>query len=49
MSEQAACQYCGSTSGCAATQGWPCTAERVEAIERRAGYGKPGDNRSYWD
>ena len=49
MTETTECQYCGSTTGCAATEGWPCTEQRVADIERRAGYGRPGDNRSYWD
>ena len=43
------CQYCGSTTGCMADKGWPCTPERVEAIERRHGYGGSYDHRSYWD
>lgn len=28
-----ACKHCGSTTGCAADTGWPCTAERAKAIE----------------
>jgi hypothetical protein len=46
------CEYCGSTTGCAADTGWPCTAERVEAIEN-AYYGNVGlaqrGYRSFWD
>jgi hypothetical protein len=49
MSEQKACPYCASTTGCPADKGWPCTEERVFQIERNAGYGKPGDNRSFWE
>lgn len=34
MSEKKkACDYCGSTSGCARDTGWPCTAKRAQAIE----------------
>lgn len=50
MSDEAkACEYCASTTGCPRDTGWPCTAERADAIARRAGYGKAGDYRSFWD
>ena len=49
VGEETQCRYCGSTTGCPADTGWPCTQERVDAIARRAGYGGQGDYRSYWD
>jgi hypothetical protein len=44
-----ACDRCGSTTGCPRDTGWPCTDKQVRDIERRAGYGGPGDYRSFWD
>lgn len=46
---QDGCRYCGSTTGCPADTGWPCTQQRADAIARRHGYGGPGDYRSFWD
>jgi len=49
MDEEKECRRCGSTEGCAADYGWPCTDEQVRAIEKRHGYGGRGDYRSFWD
>jgi hypothetical protein len=47
-----ACEHCGSTTGCPADTGWPCTDRRVEQAEARY-YGNTGladrGYRSYWD
>lgn len=49
MTSKRECRYCGSTEGCPADQGWPCTDERVRLIEQRHGYGGSGDYRSFWE
>jgi hypothetical protein len=47
--ERKACPKCGSTTGCPRDTGWPCTQQEADAIAWRAGYGRRGDYRSYWD